>query len=152
MSLVMGLLGAATVVFAILVPMASDRVGRKRTMVVANMLGVLAPLASMYYDGPVAVLLALIFLGCASWGTGSILMATIPSETVPARSISTAIGLIMSVGVLVGGLAGPGLAGWFANHWGLRAPLLLQGCCALAAAVVSAGLRETLSRKVKENA
>jgi MFS family permease len=150
MSFVMGLVGVAIVVSAIVVPMASDRIGRKPTMVIASLLGVLTPLASVYYQGPLAVLLIAIFVGCALWGTGSVLMATIPSETVPPQSISTTIGLIISLGVLVGGLAGPALAGWCADHWSLKAPLLLQAACALAAAAISLALRETLSRKVSD--
>lgn len=150
MSFLMGLLGVSIIAFAILVPMASDRIGRKPTMIAASLLGIVAPLASAYYEGPVAVLLSLVFVGCALWGTGSILMATIPSETVPARSISTAIGLIVSLGVLAGGVAGPALAGWCADHWGLRAPLLLQVCCALGAAAISVAFRETHFRKAND--
>jgi MFS family permease len=81
--------------------------------------------------------------------TGGLIMGTIPSETVPTRSISTAIGIIVGLGVLVGGLVGPTFAGWCADHWGLRAPLLLQAGCAVVAAVASVGLRETAPRKVK---
>ena len=152
MSFVMGLVGVATVASAIVVPMASDRIGRKQTMVIASLLGVLAPLASVYYQGHLVVLLTLIFVGCAVWGTGSVLMATIPSETVPPQCISTTIGLIISLGVLVGGLAGPALAGWCADHWSLRAPLLLQAGCALTAAAISLWLQETLSRRANDPA
>lgn len=143
MSFLMGLLGVAVIVFGILVPMASDHIGRKPTMIMASLIGIATPLASAYYGGPVTVLLSLVFVGCTLWGTGSILMATIPSETVPARSISTAIGLIVSLGVLFGGVAGPALAGWCADHWGLQAPLLLQVCCAVIAAAISVAFRET---------
>jgi len=150
MSFLMGLLGVAIIVFAILVPMASDRIGRKPAMITASLLGIVTPLASLYYERPVAVLLSLVFAGCTLWGTGSIVMATIPSETVPARSISTTIGLIISLGVLVGGVAGPALGGWCADQWGLQAPLLLQVCCALAMASISVAFRETRFRKAND--
>ena len=150
MSFLMGLLGVAVIAFGILIPMASDRIGRRPTMIVASLLGVVTPLASAYYNGPIAVLLSLVFVGCTLWGTGSILMATIPSETVPARFISTAIGLIVSLGVLIGGVAGPALAGWCADHWGLQAPLLVQVCCAIVAASISVAFRETHRRNADD--
>jgi len=85
----------------------------------------------------------LIFIGWAPGSACILFLATIPSETVPASSISTAIGFTFAVGTLIGGFVGPAVAGWSADHWGLQSSLLIQAGCALAMAVVSLGLRES---------
>jgi len=148
MSLLMGLLGVSAALFGVLLPALSDRMGRKSVMILSSALGILCPLTAIYYLGPIAALAILLFVGWAFSGSGSILMSTIPSETVPVRSISTAIGLIVALGVVGGGLAAPAVAGWSADHWGLRAPLILQAGFAAAAVLASLALRETAPRKI----
>ena len=58
-------------------------------------------------------------------------MGTIPSETIPARYVATSLGMVVGLGEILGGVAGPWLAGWAADLYGLRAPLLIQGGCAI---------------------
>jgi MFS family permease len=143
MSLLMSVLGASAVLFGVVLPSISDRVGRKRVVVAAHVLSAACPLAALYYAGPLVGLATFMFVGSASQGAASIFTATIPSETVPARVISTAVGIIFALGVLVGGLLGPTIAGWGADRWGPQIPLLLQAACAIAAALVATALRET---------
>jgi MFS family permease len=83
------------------------------------------------------------FIGWAPAGASILLLATIPSESVPRQLISTAIGLTFAIGTLAGGFLGPAIAGWSADHWGLQSSLLLDAACALALAAVCLGLRET---------
>lgn len=149
MSVLMALVGLASVIFALVIPIISDFTGRKAAMVVANALGVLCPLAAIYYKDSMIVLGILTFVGSIVLGTVSLVMGTIPSESVPARSMSAAMGLIVALGVLGGGVAGPAIGGWAADHWGLTAPLLLQAGCAAASALCSTALRETAPGKIR---
>ena len=149
MSFLMGLLGIAAALSGVLLPTLSERIGRRPVMVLSGALGITFPLVALYFVGP---LTALALLLCVTWafsGTPSIFTATIPSETVPARSISTAMGLIIGVGTIGGGFAGPAIAGWSADRWGLQAALLIQAGCAAAAALAAAGLRETAPKRIK---
>jgi MFS family permease len=143
MSILMSVLGVSALILGIALPTISDRVGRKRVMIVGNLLGMLCPLAAMYYSGPFIVLALLVFAGWAPVGAAPLVFATIPSESVSAHSMSTAIGLILAAGTLIGGVAGPTIAGWGADHWGLVAPMLLLVGCAGAIAAISLGLKET---------
>jgi MFS family permease len=152
MSFLMALLGVSSALFGVLLPTASDRFGRKPVMVISSLLGIVCPLIAIYFLGPIATLAVLLFVGWAFTGSGSVFMSTIPSETVPARSISTAMGLIIALGTIVGGLVGPAIAGWSADHWGLRAPLILQAGCAVGAVLAAMALRETAPRKTKSPA
>jgi MFS family permease len=121
-------------------------------MVIAGISGLLCPMATLYYHGPISVLATALFAGWALPGAASLFMGTIPSETVPADIVSTAIGVIVASGVLIGGLLAPSLAGWSADKWGLQAPLLLQGACAVVTSLAAAALKETAPRFKREPA
>jgi len=141
MSGLMGVLGISAVLFAFLLPVASDRFGRRPVLMVSGCLSVLGPLAALFVSGPIALLASLMLIGCAISGTASLITSTIPAETVPPQHLATAIGLIIAVGVIIGGLAGPGIAGWVADTQGLGGPLLLQAGYAIATFILAAGLR-----------
>ncbi len=149
MSLLMGVLGISAVLFAYLLPAASDRLGRRPVMMVSSLLSAVSPLAALYVSSPIGLLASLMLIGWAMSGTVSLIASIIPAETVPPNRLSTTIGLIIAIGVIVGGLAGPGAAGWIADHWGLRAPLLLQVGYAAGALLFSTALIETLPRNTQ---
>jgi MFS family permease len=149
MSLLMSLLGIAAAVFGLLLPMASDRVGRRPVMVVSSIVSPLCPIAAIYCTGSTAFLAVVLFCGFAFSGTCSLILGTIPSETVPSRILTTAMGLVGALGVIGGGIAGPILAGWSADHWGIRTALLIQAGCAAVAGLLSMGLHETAPLKIK---
>jgi len=143
MGILMSLLAISALVLGVVFPALADRIGRKPTAVISSLLGLAFPLAALYYGGPWQILGLLMFIGWAPGSACILFLATIPSETVPANSISTAIGLTFAIGTLVGGFIGPAVAGWSADHWGLQSSLLIEAGCALAMAIVSLGLRES---------
>jgi MFS family permease len=71
------------------------------------------------------------------------MMGTIPSETIPARYVATVLGLVMGLGEVIGGVGSPAIAGWAADRYSLRAPLLMEAGCAVIAALLAMFLRET---------
>ena len=143
MGVLMTVLSISGLALGVLFPALADRMGRKPAAVISSLLGAVFPLAGLYYAGSDTVLGLLMFIGWAPAGASILFLATIPSESVPASSISTAIGLTFAIGTLVGGFLGPALAGWSADHWGLQSSLLLEAGCAIAMAIVALGLRET---------
>ena len=147
MSILMTVLSISGLALGILFPALADRIGRKPATVISSLLGAVFALAGLYYSGPDVVLGLLMFIGWAPAGASILFLATVPSESVPVNSISTAIGLTFAIGTLVGGFLGPALAGWSADHWGLQSSLLLQAGCAIAMAVIALGLRETKPTK-----
>ncbi|MDB5690333.1 MAG: major facilitator superfamily protein [Sphingomonas bacterium] len=146
MSWLIGALGLSATANSFITPALSDRIGRKPLMIFAPILGVMIPLAAMYYHGP-ALLLGVIFgLGWALNGIFPMFMATIPSESVDARHAATAIGLCMGLGEFLGGVLSPALAGMLGDAFGLNAILwVLMALCLLGAALAT-GLRETAPR------
>jgi MFS family permease len=147
MGTLMSVLSVSGLALGVIFPALADRIGRKPAAVISSLLGAVFPLGALYFGGPDLVLGLLVFIGWAPAGASILFLATIPSESVPIHSISTAIGLTFAIGTLVGGFLGPAVAGWSADHWGLQSSLLLQAGCAIAMAIIALGLRETKPRK-----
>jgi MFS family permease len=143
MGMLMSVLSVSGLALGVIFPALADRIGRKPAAVISSLLGAVFPLAGLYYAGSDTVLGLLMFIGWAPAGASILYLATIPSESVPVHSISTAIGLTFAIGTLVGGFIGPAVAGWSSDHWGLQSALLLQASCAVAMAIVALGFRET---------
>jgi MFS family permease len=143
MSLLMSVLGLSAAFFSFVVPGLSDRFGRRPVIVAFNLIGLLVPLAALYFDGSLYALAALIFIGWAASGTFPLFMGTIPSETIPARYVATSLGLVMGLGEILGGVSGPWAAGWAADRYGLRAPIMIEAGCAILGALLALFLRET---------
>jgi MFS family permease len=143
MSLLMSVLGLSAVFFCFIVPGLSDRFGRKPVIVAFNLIGLLAPLAALYFVGSLYALGALIFIGWSASGTFPLFMGTIPSETIPARYVATSLGLVMGLGEILGGVSGPWVAGWAADQYGLRAPIMIEAGCAIVGTVLALFLKET---------
>jgi MFS family permease len=148
MSLFMSLLGLSAAFFSFVVPGLSDRFGRRPVIAVFSLLGVMVPLAALYFNGSVYALATVIFIGWSASGVFPVFMGTVPSETIPTRYVATSLGLVVGVGEILGGVSGPAAAGWAADRYGLQAPLLIQAVCAVCGALLALALRETAPRRV----
>lgn len=143
MSWLMATLGIAATIGSFTVTSLSDAIGRKPVMIVTSFLGILLPLGAMYFTGSVWVLVLLFAFGWSLTGIFPIFMATVPSESVDARHITTAMALVMGMGEVVGGVFAPTAAGWAADASTLAAPLwIMVGLCVVAG-VLALGIRET---------
>ncbi len=147
-SYLMGVLGISAAVFSFIVPGLSDKIGRKPVMIIFSAIGVLVPLAVLYYSGSLVTLGVLIFLGWSASGVMPLIMGTVPSETIPVKYIATTLGLVMGLGELIGGAVTPYVAGLAADAYGLQATLLIEAALAAACAVLAMFLIETAPVKV----
>ena len=143
MSWVMGALGIAAAIYSILVSGLSDIIGRKPVMVALPFLSLIGPLGALYFEGSAFVLAAIFFVGWAVNGIFPIFMATIPSETFAPRHHATVLGLAMGSCEILGGVAGPPIAGKLNDMFGISSFLWLMMALALVAGFVAMGLRET---------
>jgi MFS family permease len=142
-SLLMSVLGVSATLGAFLVPGLSDRFGRKPVMIGFAFMGMLTPLAALYFDGPLWTLAVFLFIGWLASGIFPLFMATIPSETVPPTLIATAAGLAMGLGEVFGGFGSPIIAGRAADVYGVAAPLYIMTGLCFVAGVLSLFLTET---------
>jgi ACS family hexuronate transporter-like MFS transporter len=102
----------------------------------------------MYYSGSAWMLALIFFFSWALNGVFPLFMGTIPSETVSARHVATALGLIMGTGEVLGGTFSPTIAGWAADLTGLSAPLWIMLILCIVAGLLALGLTETAPRKL----
>jgi MFS family permease len=126
--------------------MLSDRIGRKTPLVVFASLMVVAPAALLWFDGPVVILTALMFISWMGLGTFPLFMGVIPTETVGRARAATAMGLVVMIGELTGGVFGPPLAGRLADQFGLDVALYMQGALAIGAGLAALFVIETNPR------
>lgn len=106
----MGLLGVSGLLSSIIVPALSDRIGRKPVMFIFMTLGILYPF-SVYFLAGTSIHLPAMFITYFMMGCLAMVAAVIPSEAVPLHLRAKAMGLIMGVGEIVGGVMVPALAG-----------------------------------------
>jgi MFS family permease len=143
---IMAVLGVSSFLASFAVTAASDFIGRKPVMVAMPLIGVALPLAALYYDGPPFALGAIFFVGWLFNGIFPMFMATVPTESVGPRQVATAMGIVMGLGEILGGVFGPSLAGGLSDAYGLAAPCWLLAVLAVLGTVAALFLRETAPR------
>ena len=152
MGWLMGTLGISATIASSAIPALSDRIGRRPPMILMPLIAIVLPLAALYFTGPVWMLAAIFFVGWGVTGVFPLFMATVPSESVDARHMATALGICMGTGEILGGVFSPSLAGYAADRVGLQAPLWMMAGLALVATLLALGLRETAPRVLGERA
>lgn len=143
---IMTAVGFCPALGGVLVTWLSDKVGRKGPLIAFAFLMALAPAALLWFDGPVVVLTALMFVSWMGLGTFPLFMGVIPAETLGRARAATAMGMVVAVGELTGGVFGPPIAGRLADSFGLAVPLYVQIALALAAGVTAFAVTETNPR------
>jgi MFS family permease len=144
----MAVLGVSSFLASFAVTTASDFIGRKPVMVVMPLVGVSLPLAALYFDGSAFALGAIFFVGWLFNGIFPMFMATVPTESVSPRQVATAMGIVMGLGEVLGGVFGPSLAGGLSDVYGLAAPCWTLVVLAVLGFLAALFLRETAPRIV----
>lgn len=106
----MGLLGVSGLLFSIVIPALSDKIGRKPVLFAAVALGVLYPVSVYFLKGS-SLQLPAMFLSYCTMGSIPLVAAVLPSEAVPDHLKAKGIGLITALGEIVGGVLVPAVAG-----------------------------------------
>lgn len=92
MAWLIGALGISATITSFIVPGISDAIGRKPVMVFVPLIGVILPLAAIFFEGSAWALAAMFFFSWSLVGLFPMFMGTIPSESVNMRSVATAMG------------------------------------------------------------
>jgi MFS transporter, ACS family, hexuronate transporter len=152
MSRIMAILGLCPAVGGVLVPLLSDRLGRRPPMIAFCAALTLCPAAALLLHSSVVLMTSLMVIGWMGAGSFPLFMGVVPSETLSLRRAATAMGLVIGVGEIVGGVISPLGAGLLADTFSLSTPLILAAIMPLVAAVLAVGLLETNPRFVSRAA
>ena len=147
MSTLVSIGGVSILIGTFALPAISDRLGRKPVLAAFALLGVLAPLANLYWSGSVFMLGALVLIGNFTAALPPLVIGIIPGESAPAAVRGSVLGLVMGTAELLGGFASPTLTGWAVDHTNLNTPLIIQVGCALAVFGFAQLLKETAPAK-----
>jgi MFS transporter, ACS family, hexuronate transporter len=128
MGWLMGTLGVSAAVASFVIAGLSDKIGRRPVMIVMPFVSIILPLAALYCQGPPWMMALLFFIGWSMNGIFPLFMATVPSESVDAAHVATALGLTMGVAEVLGGVFAPALAGMAADASDLTAPCKNARC------------------------
>lgn len=143
-------LGVGGFIGGIIVPAASDHLGRRLTSVLSFVFVGLS-VFGFAHAGTAPLALFACLVGASFFGNGvlSLLTGPVATEAVPAGLTSSAIGLCSGAGELLGGGLGSILAGYVAKHYGIdKIPLFTLAGIVLGV-FVSLLLRETAPRRVR---
>lgn len=126
MSSVMAAIGLGSMLGSLFLPYLSDRIGRKRVMVMAAA-GSLVCLLALSQAGPQVAILFALLLGVHFFNNALITMTVGPicAESVPLALMATASGLVIAVGEIFGGGIAPMIVGLIARDFGIDAILWL---------------------------
>jgi MFS family permease len=153
MGFVLSAIGFGGASGALVMPSLSDRLGRKPVMVF-SVIGAFSFLALLTRcDANTMKLFAYLFMTLFFiFALITLTVGPISAESVPAKLMTTASGLVIGVGEVFGGGIAPALAGFVAKHYGLEHAIHLALGALLIGLVVAACLRETAPGRVSRHA
>ncbi|MDC1061118.1 MFS transporter [Flavobacteriaceae bacterium] len=144
----MGLLGVAMLISSLFFPGISDKIGRKKALLIALSLGIFYPFAVYFLNGSGAHL-PVMFITYAMVGTIPLVAAIVPSEAVPSRLKAKAIGFVTAVAEIVGGVLVPAIAGGLSDAINESAFLWVAAVLALLSLFFLSKLEETKGKIVE---
>jgi predicted MFS family arabinose efflux permease len=147
--LILGASGLGSFVWGWILPWASDRLGRKPSLLIMAAMCTVIPIAytSTGLAGHSWALAGIGFLANASQGIAALMIVLVPSESVGAGVAATAIGAVTMIGEVIGGTFAPAIAGAVANRHGLAAPLWIAACGTVVVFLAALFLHETAPSK-----
>lgn len=149
MGFVLSAVGVGAGVGTVVMPAVSDRIGRKPVMII-SVLGALGFLWLMKEAGPNPgkLFFYLFMTHFFNFAAICLTVGPISAESVPARLMATASGVVVGIGELFGGAAMPALAGFVAKYYGIQHIVDLAMGGLVIGLIVALSLRETAPCRV----
>jgi MFS family permease len=151
MGMVLAGLGVGSFIGMVLVPALSDRLGRRKVMIGALLIE-LAALAYLPFVGPEpALLFAVLFVATfMNAGVVAINVGPLTNAAVPPHLATTATGVVVGFGEIVGGAIAPAVAGGLAQQIGITViPQIALWSIVVGLLVVAIGVREPEALKLQ---
>ncbi|MEJ8814402.1 MFS transporter [Variovorax ureilyticus] len=148
MGYVLSAIGFGGTLGTLVMPAVSDRLGRKPVMIVS----VLGAGVGLYFLMQAGAEPARLFFSLAAtlffvFSMICLTVGPISAESVPAKLMSTASGVVIGTGEIFGGGIAPVIAGYVAQHYGIQYILHLAAIALVVGLVVALLLKETAPLK-----
>ena len=143
----MGLLGVAMLISSLFFPGISDKIGRKKALLIALCLGIFYPFAVYFLNGT-GIHLPAMFITYAMVGTIPLVAAIVPSEAVPNRLKAKAVGFVTAVAEVIGGVLIPAIAGGLSDVINESAFLWVAAVLAVLSLFFLSKLQESKGREI----
>ncbi|MDZ7879945.1 MAG: MFS transporter [Saprospiraceae bacterium] len=142
-SVFLAVFGIGCFVWFFVIPMLSDKFGRKPTLTFFALASMALPLVMANFNLSFGMtILVLLTLTCAM-GYMPLFDAVIPAESVPHKYAATVMALTVLTGEVIGGTLGPIISGMMADKYDLHAPFYVGATAAFIAFLLSLGIKET---------
>lgn len=150
MSYIMTAMGVFMAIWMLLLPVISERLGRKPVTIAATAAGSAALLA-LYFkaDSLLCVSVFILFGGCSSV-VSMLYMALICTDSVSEEESPTAVAVVNGTGELLGSSVGPLIAGVISDAYGVRYGMLFAGCAMALLTVIGGFLKKTGKREKEQ--
>ncbi|PKA96717.1 putative MFS family arabinose efflux permease [Flavobacteriaceae bacterium MAR_2009_75] len=143
----MGLLGLSMLLSSLFFPGISDKIGRKKALLIALCLGIVYPFAVYFLNGT-GIHLPAMFITYAMVGTIPLVAAIVPSEAVPNRLKAKAVGFVTAVAEVIGGVLIPAIAGGLSDVINESAFLWVAAVLAVLSLFFLSKLEESKEREI----
>jgi MFS family permease len=140
---IMAAQGFLCILYALVIPTASDYFGRKRILILFYVLCTLSPLCMFLFVGGKVSIFMYVLVGGVPGAMSPLFMTLIPMETLPDRLRATANALIMGFGEVIGGTVFPVIAGHIADAKGYPFMMLVAAIMLAADILLGLALIET---------
>ncbi|WP_160719527.1 MFS transporter [Bacillus sp. USDA818B3_A] len=145
--MLLGLMGLMMFLSQLGGPALSDRVGRLPVIKICSFIAIFLPvtIALTYQNFPLLLISMIVF--AIGNGYQPLILNVIPAESVPRTFSATSISFVILTSEIIGGSAGPILAGILADKISLTAPLWVAAAAGLVAFIGTFGIKETAPAK-----
>ncbi len=150
MGYVLSAIGFGGTFGTVIMPMISDRIGRRPMMLISSAGAALSLYAFARVGASPALLFAFMFAThFFNFSLITLTVGPISAESVPAKLMASASGLVICTGEVFGGGIAPVIAGFVAQHFGIQEilPLAIGGL--VVGFINSCFLRETAPRRLR---